>query len=269
VKADSKSKVYGQDDPALTYGIARGNLVGNDTLSGGLQRAAGENVGDYAIRQGNLSASNNYNLGFVEGTLTITARPITITADAKSKLFGDADPALTYQVTRGSLVQGDSFSGNLTRDTGESVGAYPIRQGNVSAGNNYELTYNGANLTIGTWSLKGFHAPVDMLDGTGNIMVNTVKGGSTVPMKFEVFKGATELKDVSAIKSTTYLKSTACNGAYADEIEVVLTGNTSLRFDATSDQFVYNWKTPTGAGCYKSIVTTQDGSQLIAYFKTR
>jgi hypothetical protein len=108
-----------------------------------------------------------------------------------------------------------------------------------------------------------------MLDSAGNIMVNTVKGGSTVPMKFELFKGDTELKDVSAVKSTTYVKSAACSGAYADEVEVVMTGSTSLRFDATGDQFIYNWKTPTGAGCYKVTMTAQDGSSLTAYFKTR
>jgi len=38
-------------------------------------------------------------------------RPITVTADAKSKTYGDADPALTYQITSGSLVTGDSFNG--------------------------------------------------------------------------------------------------------------------------------------------------------------
>jgi hypothetical protein len=32
-------------------------------------------------------------------------------------------------------------------------------------------------------TLKGFYAPVDM----GNSVVNTAKGGSTVPLKFEVF----------------------------------------------------------------------------------
>ena len=38
------------------------------------------------------------------GTLMITPRPITVTADAKTKVYGDADPALTYQLTSGTLV---------------------------------------------------------------------------------------------------------------------------------------------------------------------
>ena len=61
---------------------------------------AGENVGSYAIKQGTLSAGSNYALTFVGANLTINARPMTVTADAKSKTYGDADPALTYTGTR-------------------------------------------------------------------------------------------------------------------------------------------------------------------------
>ena len=46
---------------------------------------AGENVGTYAINQGTLSAGSNYALTFVGANLTINARPVTVTADAKSK----------------------------------------------------------------------------------------------------------------------------------------------------------------------------------------
>ncbi|MDP9382177.1 MAG: HYR domain-containing protein, partial [Chloroflexota bacterium] len=42
------------------------------------------------------------------------------------------------------------------------------------------------------WTLKGFYAPVDMSTATTTVY-NTVKNGSTVPLKFEVFKGETEL----------------------------------------------------------------------------
>src|SRR5207249_11275879 len=59
-----------------------------------------------------------------------------------------ADPALTYQLSSGSLVSGDSFSGALTRAAGENLGAYSILQGTLTAGTNYDLTYVGADLTI-------------------------------------------------------------------------------------------------------------------------
>ena len=122
--------------------------MAGDGFSGALTRTAGENVGTYAILQGSLTAGANYALTYVSANLTITPKPITVTADAKSKVYGSADPALTYQVTSGALVGTDSFSGTLSRSTGENVGTYPILQGTLTAGTNYTLTYVGANLTI-------------------------------------------------------------------------------------------------------------------------
>jgi len=148
VNADPQSKTYGDADPALSYQITSGSLFGTDAFSGSLARAAGENVGNYAITQGTLSLSSNYNLTFVGADLTITVRAVTVTADAKSKVYGDADPALTYQVTSGSLAFSDTFSGALARNPGENVGTYAITQGTLTAGANYALTYAGANLTV-------------------------------------------------------------------------------------------------------------------------
>ena len=85
--------------------------------------------------------------------LAINAKPITVTADAKSKTYGDGDPALTSQVTSGSLVGSDALTGNLTRVAGENVGSYAIQQGTLTAGGNYTLTYVGANLVIGQKAL--------------------------------------------------------------------------------------------------------------------
>ncbi len=149
VTADAKTKVYGNVDPALTYQITSGSLIGTDTFAGALTRDAGENVGSYAIRQGTLALSANYTLSYVGANLTITTRAITITADAKTKLYGAADPALTYQITSGSLAaNGDTFSGALTRVAGENAGTYPITQGSLALSSNYTITYVGANLTI-------------------------------------------------------------------------------------------------------------------------
>jgi hypothetical protein len=69
---------------------------------------------------------------------------------AKSKVYGDVDPVLTYTISSGNLVGSDAFSGLLTRDAGESVagGPYAIRQGTLTAGGNYNLSYVGANFTI-------------------------------------------------------------------------------------------------------------------------
>ncbi len=138
-----QNKFYGDTDPTFTYSITSGNLVNGDAFSGMLSRAAGESVGTYAITQGNLSLSSNYALTFTSGvTFEIKARPITVTPNAgQHKFYGDIDPTFTYSITSGNLVNGDAFSGMLSRAAGESVGTYAITQGNLSLSTNYALTF--------------------------------------------------------------------------------------------------------------------------------
>ena len=147
VTADAKSKTYGSDDPTLTYTTSPSSI----SLSGALSRATGENVGSYAMTQGTVTTANNsnYTITFVGANLTISQRAVTVTADAKSKTYGDADPGLTYQLT-GSLKSGDAFSGALTRVAGENAGEYNITQGSVALNSNYNITFVGAKLTIST-----------------------------------------------------------------------------------------------------------------------
>ncbi|THU31526.1 T9SS type A sorting domain-containing protein [Niastella caeni] len=149
VTADAKNKTYGDGDPAFTYNITEGSLAFSDAFSGGLTRDPGEDVGDYDILQGTLALNGNYNLSYISADLTIGQRAITVTADAKNKTYGDGDPALTYNISEGSLAFSDAFTGALTRDPGEDVGDYDILQGTLALNGNYNLSYISADLTIG------------------------------------------------------------------------------------------------------------------------
>src|SRR6185503_19415509 len=153
VTADAKSRAYGDANPALTYQVGGSGLVNGDTLSGALATSAtiASNVGTYGINQGTLAASGNYALNYASNDLTVTQRALTVTADAKSRAYGDANPALTYQVSGSGLVNGDSLSGALaTSATATSnVGTYGINQGTLAASGNYALNYTSANLTVG------------------------------------------------------------------------------------------------------------------------
>src|SRR5439155_1011598 len=135
-------KNYGDPDPALTYTITSGSLVTGDSFSGALARDPGSNVGMYNITQGTLALNANYNLTFTTGVkFEIKKRPVQVTADAgQFKIYGDSDPTLTYAITSGSVVTGDSFSGMLSRDPGNNVGTYAITLGTLSLGTNYDLT---------------------------------------------------------------------------------------------------------------------------------
>jgi filamentous hemagglutinin family protein len=152
VTADAKSRAYGDTNPALTYQVGGSGLVNGDTLSGALATSAttSSNVGTYGIGQGSLAASANYALNYASANLTVTPRAITVTADAKSRAYGDANPALTYQVGGSGLVNGDTLSGALTTSatTSSDAGVYGITQGALAASSNYAFAFVGANLTV-------------------------------------------------------------------------------------------------------------------------
>ncbi|TDO19066.1 MBG domain-containing protein [Pedobacter duraquae] len=144
-----QTKVYGATDPALTYAITSGALVGSDKITGTLSRADGENIGTtYAINQNTLTAGNNYTLTYVGDNFSITAKPIVVAATAgQTKIYGTADPVFAF--TASTLVGADVFTGALSRAAGENIGnAYAINQGTLTAGSNYTITYTGANFSI-------------------------------------------------------------------------------------------------------------------------
>jgi len=150
VDAD-QSKVYGATDPALTF-TAMG-FVNNDNqslLTGALARAAGEDVGTYAINRGTLDAGANYTIAFTGADFAITVATLTVTVDEnQSKVYGATDPALTFTAT--GFVNNDTQSlltGALVRETGEDVGTYAINQGDLSAGANYTVAFTGADFEI-------------------------------------------------------------------------------------------------------------------------
>lgn len=123
------------------------------TLSGGSATFADSNAntGKTVTATGlTLSGDNAGNYiynGTAVGTADITQRPITVTADPKSKTYGEDDSAFTYQITAGSLVEGDELTGSLSRDAGENVGVHSITQGDLD-NSNYGITFVSANLTI-------------------------------------------------------------------------------------------------------------------------
>jgi hypothetical protein len=211
--------------------------------------------------------TGNYNNDAGSVAISISKAPLSVTADNQTIVFGQSLPTFTFQYS--GFVNGETSS---VIDTAPTCGVgsipmfgnYPI----VCSGgsdNNYSFTYVNGTLTVQAWTFKGFFQPVDMSG-----VLNAVKGGSTVPLKFEVFSGTTELTVTSVIKSFTQTK-VACDGtAPVDEIELVTTGGTSLRYDATAGQFVQNWQTPKQPGqCYRATMTTQDGSTLSALFKLK
>ena len=104
----------------------------------------------------------------------------------------------------------------------------------------------------------------------GNV-VNVVKGGSTVPLKFNVYDchnvERTSVSDI--LYQSAQVAEYNCQNNVEDPMgDLPNTGATALRYDGS--QFIQNWKTPNTKGkCYVVRVTTIDGSYIQALFKTK
>lgn len=162
VTAADLSRTYGAANPSLTSNITgfvndetlvTAGVSGTAALSTTATATTGVGTAYIVAALGDLAAAN-YDFTFVDGKLTITPRPITVTAEGKTKLQGEADPVLTFLVedmadNRG-LVEGESITGDLAREPGESVGSYTIGQGKVDEQNNpnYSVAFIGAELAI-------------------------------------------------------------------------------------------------------------------------
>ena len=100
VTAENKTHPYG--DPAVAFTVASPDSSGVRARACSvapwcsLARPRPRSTRRLRDHAGGLTSSN-YEIGFVDGTLSITTRPVTVTADALTKVYGDPDPAFTYR----------------------------------------------------------------------------------------------------------------------------------------------------------------------------
>jgi hypothetical protein len=105
-----------------------------------------------------------------------------------------------------------------------------------------------------------FQSPVDNAP-----VVNTVKAGSTVPIKFSLGGNF----GLGVLTGTPKAIAYNCeSGVPTDEVETVSTANSGLSF--TSGVYQYNWKTTKNmTGCFRFELRLTDGSLHVALFKLR
>ena len=162
IDVDDKTKVYGDANPALTATYTGFKLGQDDSvLAGGLSTAAvlASDTGNYAITSNQTNA--NYTVTVNDGSLNVTPAALTIDVDDKTKVYGDANPALTATYTGFKLGQDESvLAGNLatTAVLASDVGNYAITSNQTNA--NYTVTVNDGNLSI-TPMADNIPPPVD------------------------------------------------------------------------------------------------------------
>jgi len=205
---------------------------------------------------------------------TATAGPITgVKVDRKAPSITITTPAATTyslgQSVNANYGCSDLGSGLLTClgtvnngsaiDT-STIGSHSFKvdaEDNVNNKNSVSVNYSVAA------AFNGFLQPID-----GN-MVNSGKVGRVYPVKWQLKDAnqnlisdtaAQALIDQNVIQVQQRSGNTACSDYPSDSLETeVAAGSTVVRYDASSDQFVYNYKAPATKGCYKLDVIKADG----------
>lgn len=81
--------------------------------------------------------------------LVIQPRAISLKPHAGLTMtYGEKGPYLKFDITAGSLVNGDKFSGELAKAKGDTIGVYAISLGSLSLGNNYQIKLETGSITV-------------------------------------------------------------------------------------------------------------------------
>ena len=152
ITAVNKTKVYGSANPTLTYsysGLVNGDIAPSTLPIPNTAAVTGSPVGSYTITLSGAS-DPNYTIDYVNGTLSVTSATLTITAVNKTKVYGSANPTLTYSYS--GLVNGDIAPStlpipNTAAVTGSPVGSYTITLSGASDPN-YTIDYVNGTLSV-------------------------------------------------------------------------------------------------------------------------
>ncbi|MDF2629263.1 MAG: hypothetical protein K0R39_3094, partial [Symbiobacteriaceae bacterium] len=156
VKVDDASRLYGDANPAFTFtptGLMNGETAAVLTGTPVYTTAAVPTSAPaaYPVTLTGL-ASTNYTITYQPGSLTVNLRPLTVTAEAKSKPYGDDNPTLTvtysgFATDEDQSDLGGSLSLTTTATAASTVGTYPITASGYTS-TNYVITYTPALLTV-------------------------------------------------------------------------------------------------------------------------
>ena len=105
------------------------------------------NVGTIKVT---ITGKGNYS-GTVTRTYKITPKSVTVTAEDKTKVFGETDPKLTAKVD--GTLGNDTVEYTLSRKDGEAAGKYEITVKGDKLQGNYSVTYAAGTLTITSQSI--------------------------------------------------------------------------------------------------------------------
>jgi RHS repeat-associated protein len=162
VSVNPATKTYGDSDPSFSASYAGfvsgdgpGNLGGALLFSTTEPTSSHAPVGTYTISPSGLTSSN-YNLAYVDGTLAVTPRGLTVTAGDASKTYGAANPSFTYAL-KGFVPGEDAATAGITGSP--ALGTTATQSSGVGT---YAIT-----VAVGSLTAANYDFPVaNLVDGT-------------------------------------------------------------------------------------------------------
>ena len=258
ITANNQSKVYGGADPVLTW--RAGTLFYSDTsavITGvvlSTSTGAAATAGSHTITASGGSATN-YAITDVNGTLTVAQATLTVTADNQSKVYGGADPTLTY-IPGGTLYYSDTYavitSVSLATTTGAAAtaGSHTITASGGTAAN-YAITDIGGTLTVSQAALTvTANNESKVYGGADPTLTYTASGSLYYSDTYAVITGvslATTTGAAATAGSHTITASggTAANYAITDVNGTLTVAQATLTVTADNESKVYGAADPT------------------------
>ncbi len=278
ITAKNAIKTYGQTVTfAGTEFTANGLMNGDNVTSMRLSSsgaAAAATVADspYSIIPSNAVGNGlgNYAISYVNGMLTVNTAPATVTPNAVTKVYGQADPTLTGTLT--GFLASDNVTATYARTAGNTVGGnpYTISATLNPAGvlGNYNITYNTAAFTITP-------APLSVTASSASITY-----GGTVPTITASYSGFENGDTVASLTAAPTCSTTAtshspvgsypstCSGAVDTNYTFIYVSGTvtdtvaPLIIKASSATMTYGGPVPAITPTYSGFVSGDTASSL-------
>jgi YVTN family beta-propeller protein len=203
------------------------------------------------------NGANAYVVNFGDSTVSVIAtasNTVTATTPVASTPF--------FFITPVDIAITPDGTGAYVAATGSSVVSVI-----ATASNTVVATIPVAAVPLGvafphaSYTFSGFFPPI-----ANPPTVNTGHAGRTYPVKWQLTDSSgAQVTSLSAVVSITY-ESVSCStfaGNPTDALPAGSTGGSSLRYDG---QYIFNWATPSQAGCYDLFLTLNSGQVFTAHF---
>jgi hypothetical protein len=226
VTVKDTSRIYGDVNPAFTTTIS-GFAADDDSTGITMPQVvtaatAASPVGTYALTLSGGTASN-YSFTYVNGSITIKPAQLLLKADDVTKVYGTANPQLSFTAT--GFVNGDGLSSitapqiSTTATTASGVGTYPISLTGGSAAN-YTLSLQDGTFTI---------TPATLTISANNVLRYYGDNNPLLTMSANGFVNGDDISSIILPQISTNANNSSLPGNYA----IVLSGGSAANYQLT------------------------------------